>query len=450
MKFKGYSGVEVALGVQHLFAMFGATILVPILTGMNASVALLTAGLGTLIFHFVTKMRVPIFLGSSFAFLPGIAAVVASEGANYAGGAIIVAGGIYLIFSILVYFVGASNIKKLFPPVVVGPIVILIGLSLVGNGINDASAINQQGNSWAEYPWLSWLVAAFTLIVILLFMLRGKGIFKLVPILIGIVAGYVVCLILSAFGLNVLNFDAISAADWINIPYVTDGFMQLPKFSLSSILVIAPIAIVTFMEHIGDMTTLGAVTSKDIYQEPGLHRTVLGDGIATMAAGFFGGPANTSYGENIAVLATSKNFDPRIIRLAACFAIVLAFLGKFGALLQTIPSPVLGGVSIVLFGIIASCGIMVLVDNRVDFKNSRNLVITSLILSVGLGITLSGLGGYISISENFNLSGLFVATVVGILANICLPKDLPKIGDSDGNDETISGSDNEQFMNDGY
>lgn len=423
MKFKRYTGTEVALGVQHLFAMFGATILVPILTGLNPSVSLLTAGIGTLIFHIVTKMRVPIFLGSSFAFLPGIAAVVQSEGADYAGGAIMIAGLVYFVFAAVVYFVGSYNIKKLFPPIVVGPIVILIGLSLVGNGINDASAINQSDNAWAEYPLLSWLVAIITIVSILMCMLKGKGIIKLVPILAGILVGYIVCLILSAFGLDAIKFKSIGDADWFNIPYVTDGFMYLPKFSWTSIIVIVPIAIVTFMEHIGDMTTLGAVTSKDIYTDPGLHRTVLGDGFATMMAGFLGGPANTSYGENIAVLATSKNFDPRIVRLAAMFAIVLAFLGKFGAILQTIPSPVLGGVSIVLFGIISSCGIMVLVDNKVDFKNSRNLIITSLILSVGLGVTLSDLGGYITLSENFSLSGLFVATVVGILANLLLPKD---------------------------
>jgi uracil permease len=424
---KGYSGREVALGVQHMFAMFGATVLVPLITGLDVSVALLTAGIGTLFFHLVTKMKVPIFLGSSFAFIPGILAVVNTDGIAYAGGAIMIAGLVYVGFSALVYFVGADKIQKLLPATVVGPVVVLIGLSLVGNGINDIVGSNSEGtvNAWTEYPWLSLLVALATVITVLMLMLKGKGIFRVTPILMGVGVGYGICLILEVFGLDTIDFGAVENAAWFNLPYSTQGFLTLPKFSWSSILIIAPIAIVTFMEHMGDMKTASVVTGKDIYKDPGVHRTLIGDGVATMIAGFFGGPANTSYGENIAVLATTKNFSPRPIRIAAVIAIVLAFVGKFGAVLQTIPSPVLGGMSMLLFGIVACCGIMNMIESKVDLKNPKNLVVGALILSVGIGIELSSLGGSIVITDNFSLSSMFVATIVGILANILLPNDKP-------------------------
>ncbi|MDR3021804.1 MAG: uracil-xanthine permease family protein [Clostridiales bacterium] len=430
--FKGYTGREVALSLQHLFAMFGATILVPILTGLDTSVALLTAGLGTLVFHFVTKMKVPIFLGSSFAFIPGITAVVANQGAQYAGGAIIVAGAMYFLFALLVFALGVQKIKKVFPPVVVGPIVILIGLSLVGVGIDNSSGhlASDTESAFLDYPWLSWLVACFVLVVILVLMLRGKGIFKLLPILCGILAGYLLCLILYACGLNVMGFETVHSSNWFNIPYYSEGFLHLPKFEWSSIVVIAPVSIVTFMEQIGAMSSVSSVIGKNVIEDPGLHRTSMGDGLATMLAGFLGGPANTTYSENIAVLATTKNFDPKLIRLCAMIAIALAFFGKFGAILQTIPSPVIGGVSIVLFGMIATCGVMILVESKIDFKNSRNLVISSLILSVGLGFILSEYHGNIEITQNFSLSAIFVATVVGILANLLLPKDKSNIGEN--------------------
>ena len=409
-RFSDVGGKEFLLGFQHLFAMFGATILVPALTGLNPLVALFSAGCGTIIFHIITKGKVPVFLGSSFAFIGAIAqttgvgseAGITVDGISKAGGGIICAGGLYLLLSAISLIVGTDRVKKLFPPVVTGSIIIVIGTSLAYTAINSASS--------------HWLVAIITLVSIIAVMLIEHSFFKLVPILIGIVIGYVVSMF---FGL--VDFSVVAAADWTSFGAIAKGqFFIMPTFDITVITLIAPIAIVTFVEHMGDITTNGTVVGKNFFDDPGLHRTLLGDGIATIFAGFIGAPANTTYSENTGVLAVTKNYNPVTLEIAAMFAILLSLFGKFGAILQTIPVAVMGGVSIILFGIIASTGMRTLAEAELDFAHSRNLVIIALILSLGIGI--STVGG-IPVG-NVTLSGLFVAAVVGIVMNLILPKDI--------------------------
>ncbi len=425
-------GKDLVLGLQHLFAMFGATVLVPLLTGLSPAVALFTAGVGTLLFHFVTKGKVPVFLGSSFAFIAGISTVVAKHGIAQAGGGIMAAGVIYLLIALLIYFAGVETVKSFVPPVVTGPVIVVIGLMLgpvAVRNINmkpDLSAV-LTGNQLL----VNWLIALFVVLVIALIMIFTKGFFKLVPILIGIFSGYILCLILDGIGINgvskLVDTSAVVNSEWFNFKAIFEGdFFTLPKFSWSAIGLIAPVAIVTFMEHIGDITTNGAVVKKDFFKDPGLHRTVIGDGIATMFAGFLGGPANTTYSENTGVLAVTKNYKASVLRIAAVFAIILSLVGKFGAILQTIPLPVMGGVSMILFGMIASIGIRTLAEAKLDFAHSRNLFIVAIILTTGIGISVwngPGVSG-IQVSETFNLSGLFIAAFLGIIANKVLPKEL--------------------------
>lgn len=428
----GFTSRDYLLSIQHLFAMFGATVLVPLITGLNPSLALFSAGVGTLIFHLCTGFKVPVFLGSSFAFLAAITAVIKPEGSivvsnvPLAQGGIIAAGFVYLIFSAIAYFIGAGKIKKVFPPVVTGPVIVVIGINLAGTAITDATGGLGLANGFTPLVAINLAIAAFTLLIVILCSIFAKGFFKLVPILIGIVFGYILCVILSALGLFHMNFEVIANSPWINIPFKTldsNGvpFMSLPKFELGAILSIAPIALVTFMEHIGDITTNSTVVGKDFLKDPGLHRTLLGDGLATMFAGLVGGPSNTTYSENTGVLATTKNYDPRLLRLTAVFAILLGLFGKVGAILQTIPDPVKGGVEVILFGMIAAVGIRSLAESNLDFTHSRNLTIVGLILVFGLGF--SNLGG---ININFgtyvlNISGLFIAVLVGVLMNLILP-----------------------------
>jgi uracil permease len=418
-----FSIKEIALSFQHLFAMFGATVLVPLLTGLSPSVALLSAGLGTLLFHCLTKFKVPVFLGSSFAFIPGILAVVDAEGIQYAQGGIMIAGAVYVALAILVYFVGAERIQKVFPPIVTGPIIILIGLGLTYAAMNDARDIFNT----ATPQWASVLIALFTLSVTIACMSFGKKMFKLIPVLVGILSGYLLCLIINLCGYEIINFKPILDAPWFNLPYVTDGFVTLPKFSWTAILIIAPVALVTCMEHIGDITTNGTVVGQNFIKDPGLHRTLLGDGVATVLAGFLGGPSNTTYSENTAVLATTKNYNPRLLRLTAVIAIVLAFFGKFGAFIQTIPTPVKGGVEIILFGMIASIGVRTMFEHNVNLKSTRNVIIMTLILAIGIGATIStyanGSIAGIPVTKDFALSPLFIATIVGVFINLILPKD---------------------------
>lgn len=427
------------LSVQHLFAMFGATILVPLLTGLNPATALFTAGVGTLIFHLVTKLKVPVFLGSSFAFLPALIAVIKDGDNNVvvgnipiAQGGIVFAGLVYFALALIVYFVGPDKIKKLFPPVVTGPVIIVIGIGLSATAIKDAMGnpnfVFGSGVLLTGKIGLNLCIAMFTLLVVIGFTMFAKGFFKLIPILFGIASGYVLCVILNLLGVFTMDFSAISNADWINIPFVSKdmngaSFFSLPQFDLGVILSIAPIALVTFVEHIGDITTNGAVVGKDFVKDPGLHRTLLGDGLATLFAGLLGGPPNTTYSENTGVLAATKNYNPALLRLTAVFAIILALFGKFGAVLQTIPDPVKGGVEIILFGMIAAIGARTLSDANLDFTHSRNLLIVGLILVLGLGI--GGIGGFtITIgSISLSLTGLFVAVVIGVIANAILPKE---------------------------
>lgn len=421
------------LSIQHLFAMFGATVLVPLLTGLNPSLALFSAGVGTLIFHCCTKFKVPVFLGSSFAFLAAISATVRPEGTvipenvPFVQGGIIFAGLIYLLFALIVFNIGADKIKKIFPPVVTGPVIVVIGINLAHTAINDATGNLNLADGMTPAIALNMGIALFTLFIVILCSIFAHGFFKLVPILIGIIAGYLLCVMLGVFGLFQMDYSAIISASWFNIPFITKDlngvpFMTVPKFNLGIILSIAPIACVTFMEHIGDVTTNGTVVGKDFLKDPGLHRTLMGDGFATLLAGFLGGPANTTYSENTGVLATTKNYNPRLLRVTAVFAILLGLFGKVGAILQTIPGPVKGGVEIMLFGMIAAVGIRSLAESDLDFTHSRNLTIVGLILVFGLGFAqLGGLNIQI-MSVSLTISGLFIAVVIGVFMNLILPK----------------------------
>lgn len=342
------------------------------------------------------------------------------------------AGVIYFLIALLIYLAGVEVVKSFVPPVVTGPIIVVIGLMLCPIAVRQ---INMQPDLSAVLTGnqllVQWMIALFVVLVIAIVMIFTKGFFKLVPILVGIFSGYILCIIIDAIGISgvpaLVNTAAITNADWFNFKSIFEGnFFILPKFNWSAIALIAPVAIVTFMEHIGDITTNGAVVKKDFFKEPGLHRTVIGDGIATMFAGFIGAPANTTYSENTGVLAVTKNYKPSVLRIAAIFAIILSLVGKFGAVLQTIPLPVMGGVSMVLFGMIASIGIRTLSEADLDFAHSRNLLIVALILTTGIGISVwnGPAGGGIQIGDTVNLSGLFIAALIGIVANKVLPKEL--------------------------
>ena len=424
-----YKPKDYALGIQHLLAMFGSTVLVPLITGMSPSVALFTAGIGTLLFHLCTKGIVPVFLGSSFAFIPALCAIIGKDGIPAAQCGIIAAGAVYLVFSLLAKLLGADALRKLFPPVVTGPVIIIIGLSLTSVGITDAMG----GKIEASLNALNnIIIALFTFSIVAIGMNSRFKLWRMIPILFGIFFGYLLCVILHLMGLFKMNFDPIVNAPWINIPF-KDGFLTLPVFSWQAILVIAPIAIVTFMEHIGDITTNGAVVGKDFFKEPGLHRTLLGDGIATMAAGLLGGPCNTTYSENTGVLASTGNYNPALLRLAAFFALILGLLGKFGAALQTIPAPVKGGVEMVLFGMIASVGIRTIGEAKLNLADTRNLTVMGATLCCGIG-----LGGGIPLqigSISINISALFVATVVGVIMNLVLPKSMNALAVAEKSEE---------------
>ena len=384
------------LGLQHLIAMFGATVLVPILTGFNPSVALFTAGCGTLIFHICTDRKVPVFLGSSFAFIPLIIQVkeLYQGDLAYAQGGIIVAGFIYVLLSFLVKSVGVDHIKSFLPAHVVGPMIIVIGLNLVPVAYGMASA--------------NFVLAAATLGTALAINILGKGFIKQLSILIGVVVGYLLSL-----SMGLVDFTSIQQASIIGIPAFT-----LPKFSLEAILIIAPVVLAVFMEHIGDITTNGTVVGKNFIENPGLHRTLLGDGLATMFAGLLGGPANTTYGENTGVLAITQNYNPAILRIAAVFAIILSLVGKLGGVLGSIPTAVMGGISLMLFSMIALIGVKTIKDQKVAF-NVKNIVIMALILFVGLAPSyLPALALKISIPNSaVALSGLSLAALLGVIVN---------------------------------
>lgn len=382
------------LSLQHFVAMFGATVLVPLLTGLDPLVALFTAGLGTLVFHFVTGGVVPVFLGSSFAFIAPVITVKEKFGdIRYSLGGIVMAGLVYLVFALLVKLAGPDTIKKLFPPVVTGPMIMVIGLGLSPVAVNMASS--------------NWLVAIVVVVTVIVSATLFRGFFSLIPVLTGVFVGYITSSVL-----GIVDFTPIRNAQWFSLP----KFM-FPKFDWSAISIIAPVAFVTVMEHIGDITTNGAVVRKNFFEEPGVHRTLLGDGLATMIAALIGGPANTTYSENTGVLAITKVYDASILRGAALLAVAVAFISKFGAVLQTIPTAAIGGVSLVLFGMIASIGVRTLVEAKVDFSKSRNLIIAALILTLGIGGASIKIGG-------IELKGMALAAIVGIVANLLIPEKL--------------------------
>lgn len=426
---------DLILSFQHMFAMFGATVLVPILANMSISVALLSAGLGTIAFYFITKKKVPVFLGSSFAFLPALISLMAGAGTigsdswNKAMGktsvAIILAGLVYVIFSIVIKSVGVERIKKLFPPIVVGPVIILVGMTLAPkmfwNNIIGPSV-------WNSVPaWKEWTTAGITALTIVLtnVLAKPKSFLKVIPILLGFIVGYVYAL--------VIGMIDYSQYDWSQIVIFQDigktfGFYGDLSFDWSAVLAVVPIAMVTFMEHMGDISANSMICGKDFMVDPGIHRTVMGDGVATMIAGALGGPANTTYGENTAVLAITKNYNPRNIFVAACMAVFCGCFTVFGTAISTIPAAVIGGASIVLFGMISASGLRALVDNHVDFSNTKNLMVVSVILSVGLGLGAMSLAGditgfsYLKIMiGSVEISSLAIATLLGIVLNLIIP-----------------------------
>ncbi|WP_300390460.1 uracil-xanthine permease family protein [Fusobacterium sp.] len=395
------------LGIQHVLAMFGATVLVPFLTGLNPSIALISAGAGTLIFHLCTKRIVPVFLGSSFAFIGALTLVLKNEGIGSIKGGVIAAGLIYVLMSYLVKTFGVERIKSFFPPIVTGPIIMLIGLRM------SPTALSMAGYTNGKFDTKSLIVAVCVILTMVSITMMKKSFLRLIPILIAVIVGYIV-----ATFLGMVDFGVVSQAKWIGLsPEATKDLFTMPVMSLTGIIAIAPIALVVFIEHIGDITTNGAVVGKDFFKNPGIHRTLLGDGLATIVAGCLGGPANTTYGENTGVLAVTKVYDPAILRIAACYAIALGFIGKFGILLQTIPLPVMGGVSVILFGMIASVGVRTVVEARLDFSNSRNLIIASIIFVLGIAVD------NIVIWETVSVSGLALAAFSGVLLNKVLPRD---------------------------
>lgn len=433
------------LGLQHMFAMFGATILVPILVnsyfvdacgegptrGLTVAVTLFCAGFGTLLFHVCAKFKVPAFLGSSFAFLSGFSTVAhldtgmyagmsANDKAAYACGGVVVAGLLYLVLALIIRMVGVKRVMRYLPPVVTGPVIICIGLSLASSAINNAST--------------NWFLAFVALAVIIVFNIWGKGMFKIIPILMGVVISYAVALFMNMIGISnpdgsaILDFSAIASAGIVGIPPI-----QICKFDVTAILVMAPIAIATMMEHVGDMSAISATVGENYLADPGLHRTLLGDGLATSLAGFLGGPANTTYGENTGVLELSRVHDPRVIRIAAVFAIIISFIPKVSAIISTMPASIIGGVSFMLYGMISAIGVRNVVENKVDLTKSRNLIIAGVIFVCGLGFS-SGLTFTIG-GTSITLTALAIAAIAGIVLNIILPGNNYEFGVNTSGDE---------------
>lgn len=429
------------LGLQHMFAMFGATILVPILVNgyfgsttqvLSVQVTLFCAGLGTLFFHLCAKFKVPAFLGSSFAFLGGFASIASldtgifanmpdSEKLQYACGGIFVAGMLYLVLALIIKLIGVKRVMRFLPPVVTGPIIICIGLSLAPSAVNNAST--------------NWLIAIVALAVIIVFNIWGKGMFKIIPILLGVVISYVFALVLH--GLGFTNPDGSAIFDFTNV--VNASFVglppfQLPKFNITAILVMAPIAIATMMEHIGDMSAISATVGENFLEDPGLHRTLIGDGLATSFSALIGGPANTTYGENTGVLELSRVHDPKVVRLAAVYAIILGFIPKFAEIIGSMPASIIGGVSFILYGMISAIGVRNVVENHVDFTKSRNLIIAGVILVSGLGFS-NGLTFNVG-GTSITLTSLAIAALAGIILNAILPGNDYHFGDNPDSDSS--------------
>ena len=408
------------LGLQHMFAMFGATVLVPILTGIDIATTLLFAGLGTLLFHLLTKRKVPAFLGSSFAFIGGYNAITGFDSSSgvpvnsdllvYACFGVACAGLMYVILSALFKAFGVKKVMKFFPPIVTGPIIICIGLILSSSAINNCNA--------------NWLVAVAAIVIVICFNIWGKGMTKIIPILLGVIGSYIISMIVDPAS-RVAVAERVAAAKWVGLPIVWENSV-FHLFSmdvdtgmlLSALFTIVPLSLATMVEHIGDVCAISSTVGKNFVADPGLHRTLLGDGLATTLAALFGAPANTTYGENTGVLALSKVYDPRVIRIAACFAIVFSFCPKFAALITAMPTATIGGISLILYGMISAVGVRNVVENKVDFTNSRNVIVAALILVLAIGINYSV--GSIQIGI-VSLSGLAVASLVGIAVNAILP-----------------------------
>ena len=425
------------LSFQHMFAMFGATVLVPILAGMSISVALLSAGLGTIAFYFIAQKKVPVFLGSSFAFLPALISSMSGAGAigsdtwNVAMGktsvAVMLAGLVYIIFALLLKKIGVDKIRKLFPPIVVGPVIVVIGMILAPKMFYN----NIIGQSiWNSIPaWKEWTAAGITALTILVVsaVAKPKSFFKVIPILMGFVVGYIYSLII-----GLIDYSTV---DWSQIIIFQDlgktfSFYKNLSFDLGVILSVVPIAIVTFMEHLGDIAANSTVCGKDFMVDPGIHRTLMGDGVGTFIAGALGGPPNTTYGENTAVLAITKNYNPKNIFYAAVMAVIFGSITIFGTAVSTIPSAVIGGASIVLFGMISAAGLRAMVDGKVDFSDTKNILVVSVILSLGLGLGAMSLAGDVTGNTAYKLmigavevSPLAIATLVGIVLNLVIPAD---------------------------
>ena len=409
------------LGVQHMFAMFGATVLVPTLTGLSVSVTLLFAGLGTLLFHLLAKGKVPAFLGSSFAFIGGYAAIAPmlpdaagnltvpnTEMLPYACFGVVCAGLVYLVLAALFRAFGVKKVMRFFPPIVTGPIIISIGLSLSSSAVNNCQA--------------SWPVAMVAILVVIVCNIWGRGMVKIIPILLGVIVSYAVGAMAGQ-----VDFTAVREAPWIGLPVVWeetvfsifDGGVDTALL-LTAAITIVPISLATVVEHIGDMCAISSTCERNYIEDPGLHRTLLGDGLATSLAALFGAPANTTYGENTGVLALSRVYDPRVIRIAAVLAIAVSFCPKFAEVVHAMPTATIGGVSLVLYGMISAVGVRNVVENRVDFTKSRNVIIAAIILVLAIGITYSDAGS-IRITENVSFSGLATAAVIGIALNAVLP-----------------------------
>ena len=428
------TGKTLVLGVQHLFAMFGATVLVPLLTGLSVSATLLFAGLATLFCHFVTGRKIPVFLGSSFAFLGGYAAIAPTTLADnvtpnpdlprllpYACFGVACAGLLYLVLSLICKAVGSKKIMQFFPPVVTGPIIIAIGMNLAPSAINNCSQ--------------NWWIALVAIVVVIVANLWGKGMIKIIPILLGVVASYLVAAVTG----NV-DFTMVKEAAWIGLPFQMEntvfglfGGKVDTGLLLSAGITIVPIAVATMMEHVGDISAIGSTVGKNFIEDPGLHRTLIGDGIGTTIAALFGAPANTTYGENTGVLALTKVYDPFVVRLAAYFAILLSFCPKFAAIIRVMPTATIGGVSLILYGMISAIGIRNMVENHTDFQKSRNIIIAALIIGLAIGVNFSAAGSisFAIGSMNISLSGLAVASIVGILLNAILPGRRTDLGHND-------------------
>ena len=412
-------GKMFVLGLQHLFAMFGATVLVPAITGLNVSTTLLFAGLGTLLFHWVTGRKVPAFLGSSFAFL-GAYGLTTASGQNipltYSGFGVAVAGMMYLVLALMFKIFGTKKVMSFFPPIVTGPVIICIGLTLAGTAITSCTS--------------NWLVALVAIVVVVVANIWGKGMIQIVPILLGVVASYLVAMVVDPAARAAVA-ATVAEAKWFGLPIIWEE-TALSIFNkdldvsmlITAVITIAPISLATIVEHVGDMCAISSTVGKNYVADPGLHRTLVGDGLATAVSSLFGGPANTTYGENTGVLALSKVYDPKVVRLAAIFAMVLSFCPKFAALIVAMPAATMGGVSLVLYGMISSVGVRNVVENQVDFTKSRNVLIAALIMGLAIGIKYYDVSGAITFNLGpvaVSLSGLAVAAVVGIVLNAVLP-----------------------------